>query len=46
MKVGDWLLSVNGKNVKHFSHGDVVTVVKECGEEVTLEITTPTQTSF
>ena len=40
----DWLLSVNGTNVRFLSHGEVVTMVKECKEEVTFEVTTPEQT--
>ena len=41
IKPKDWLLSVNGVNTKFMSHGEVVTMVKECKEEVTFELTTP-----
>ena len=37
----DWVLSVNGADVRFKSHDDVVAMVKECKEEVTLEVTTP-----
>lgn len=37
----DWILSVNGANAKNKSHDVVVTMVKECGDEVAMEITTP-----
>lgn len=40
--VGDWVLSVNGKDVRHKSHDDVVGIVKDCGDEITIEVTTPT----
>lgn len=43
MKVGDWLLAVNGVNAKNKPHREVVKLVRECGGEVTLEITTPVQ---
>ena len=43
IKQKDWILAVNGVNVKYKSHNDVVTLVKECMAEVTLEITTPTE---
>lgn len=43
IKQKDWILAVNGVNVKYKSHKDVVTLVKECVGEVTLEITTPTE---
>ena len=42
MSVGDWVLSVSGKNVRHKSHDDVVAMVKECGDEVSIEVATPT----
>lgn len=37
----DWVLSVNGSDVRFKSHDDVVAMVKECKEEVTLEVATP-----
>ena len=44
IKAKDWLLSVNGVNTKFMSHGEVVSMVKECKEEVTFELTTPETT--
>ena len=41
IKVKDWVLSINGTDVRYKSHDDVVAIVKECKEEVTLEVTTP-----
>ena len=41
VKAKDWLLSVNGVNVRFLSHGEVVSMIKECKEEVTFELTTP-----
>ena len=38
----DWLLSVNDSNMTYLSHREVVKAIKDGGEEVTLEITTPT----
>ena len=43
IKAKDWLLSVNSVNTKFMSHGEVVSMVKECKEEVTFELTTPEQ---
>jgi hypothetical protein len=40
--VGDWVLSVNDRNVRHKSHDDVVAMVKGCVDEVTIEVATPT----
>ena len=37
----DWVLGVNGIDVRHKSHDDVVAMVMQCKEEVTLEVTTP-----
>ena len=42
LKVGDWVLSVNGMNVRHKSHEEVVAMVKDCEEELTIEVATPT----
>ena len=42
MLVKDWVLSVNGTDVRYKSHDEVVAMVRECREEVTLEIATPT----
>ncbi len=41
VEVKDWVLAVNGTDVRYKSHDEVVAMVKECREEVTLEITTP-----
>lgn len=41
IKVKDWVLAINGIDVRYKSHDDVVAMVKECKEEVTLEVTTP-----
>ena len=41
VKAKDWLLSVNGVNTRFLSHGEVVSMIKECKEEVTFELTTP-----
>lgn len=43
VKLKDWVLAVNGVNVKYKSHDEVVRLVKECREKVTLEITTPAE---
>lgn len=41
--VGDWIISVNGKDVKHLLHTEIVKLVQEpSSEELVLEITTPT----
>ena len=45
MKVKDWVLAINGTDVRYKSHDEVVSIVKECREEVTLEVTTPLQTT-
>ena len=34
---------MNGVNTKFLAHGEVVTMIKECKEEVTFEVTTPEQ---
>lgn len=39
----DWVMSVNGTDVRYKSHDEVVAMVKKCKEEVTLEITTPSR---
>lgn len=41
IKVKDWVLAVNGTDVRYKSHDEVVAMVKECKEEITLEVTTP-----
>ena len=38
----DWVLTVNGEDVRFKSHDNVVAMVKECKEEVTLDVATPT----
>ena len=43
VKLKDWVLAINGVNVKYKSHDEVVTLVKECREKVTLEISTPAE---
>ena len=41
--VGDWIISVNGNDVKHLLHTEIVKLVQESSsEELVLEITTPT----
>ena len=42
MCVGDWVLAVGVRDVRYKSHNDVVAIVKDCGDEVTLELATPT----
>ena len=37
------MLSINGVDVRYKSHDEVVAMVKECKEEVTLEVTTPSE---
>lgn len=37
----DWVLAVNSEDVRFKSHDDVVALVTQCKEEVTLEVTTP-----
>ena len=37
----DWVLKVDGTDVRYKSHDEVVAMVKTNKEEVTLEITTP-----
>ena len=41
IKVHDWVLSVNGVDVKYKTNGEVVVMVKACKDEVTLHVTTP-----
>ncbi len=41
MRVKDWILAVNGEDVKYKSHDDVVAMVKACRDEVTLEMSRP-----
>ena len=36
------MLSVNGMNTRYKSHDNVVEMVKESGDEVTVEVATPT----
>lgn len=43
IKVKDWVLTVNGVDVRYKSHDEVVVMVKDCKEEVTLEVTTPSE---
>jgi hypothetical protein len=40
--VGDWVLAVNGRDVRFKSHDDVIAIVKDCGDDVTIELATPT----
>jgi predicted metalloprotease with PDZ domain len=40
--VGDWVLVVDGRDVRYKSHNDVIAIVTDCGEEVTFELVTPT----
>ena len=40
--MGDWVLAVGGRDVRYKSHNDVVAIVRDCGEEVTFELATPT----
>ncbi len=44
-KAGDWLLAVNGTNLKHVSHKTAIQAIKDSGEEVTFELTTPATTN-
>ena len=37
-------MSVNGTDARYKSHDDVVAMVRECREEVTLEVATPSET--
>ncbi len=39
--VHDWVLAVNGEDVKYKSHDEVVAMVKSCKDEVTLLLSTP-----
>ncbi len=41
VEVNDWVLAINSTDVRYKSHDEVVAMVKECREEVTLEVTTP-----
>jgi C-terminal processing protease CtpA/Prc len=43
IRVKDWVLAINGVDVRYKSHDEVVAMVKECREEVTLEVTTPSE---
>ena len=43
IKVKDWVLAVNSVDVRYKSHDEVVSMVKACKEEVTLEVATPTK---
>lgn len=45
MKLKDWVLGVNGVDVRYKSHDDVVAMVMECKREVALEVTTPSPDS-
>ena len=41
--MGDWVLSINGTNVRYSSHSEMVQLVQSAaGGELVLELTTPT----
>ena len=40
--VGDWVLAVDGRDVRYKSHNDAIAIVTDCGDEVTFELVTPT----
>ena len=42
MCVGDWVLTVNDQDVRFKSHDEVVAIVKDCDDEMTIEVATPT----
>ena len=42
MCVGDWVLAVDGRDVRYKSHNDAIAIVTDCGDEVTFELVTPT----
>ena len=44
LKVGDWLISVSGNDVRYSLHDEVVKMVKESGDELELEVVTPEPT--
>lgn len=42
MLVGDWVLSINGQDIKHSSHTEIVQLVQKAdGGDLVMEITTP-----
>ena len=44
--VEDWILSMNGKDVRFLSHGDVVRMVRESPDDLLdIEVTTPNNKS-
>lgn len=44
--VGDWILSVNGKDARFLSHDDVVKIVTESPDDLLdIEVTTPNNKS-
>lgn len=46
MLVGDWVLSINGEDIKHCSHSEIVQLVQKAnGGDLEMEITTPISVS-
>ena len=44
--VGDWILSVNGKDTRFLLHADVVRIVRESPDDLLdIEVTTPNNKS-
>lgn len=41
IKAGDWVVSVNGTDVRYSSHDEVVSLVKGSGDELELEVVSP-----
>ncbi|XP_054160234.1 protein shank-like isoform X2 [Oppia nitens] len=41
LKRGDFLLAVNGNDVRHMSHEMVVQLIRQCGDRVTMTVATP-----
>ena len=41
MRLEDWVLAVNGVSVLYKTHSEVVQLIRDSGDELALEITTP-----
>lgn len=46
MKEGDFIVSIGDKDVKWASHDQVVRLIKQCGDSISLKLVTPMDRNY
>lgn len=46
MKEGDFIVSIGDKDVKWASHDQVVRLIKQCGDTISLKLVTPMDRNY